>query len=192
MSEIFISADVEADGRIPGLSSMLSLGAVAFIVDNTGYRQLSVFEKNLVELRGAEPDPKVMEWWKGFPDAWARCRANAEHPEIVMPAFLNWIKNLSEPSSIIAYPAAFDFMFIHWYLFSFTGEMPFGQAALCIKSYAMGMLKSESWQNFEKRKILGKYLSSHPHDHTPLNDAIEQEQIFAALYYDNVLARSLF
>ena len=33
MNEVYVSTDVEADGRIPGRNSMLSLASVAFRAD---------------------------------------------------------------------------------------------------------------------------------------------------------------
>ncbi|NTW22379.1 exonuclease [Candidatus Falkowbacteria bacterium] len=189
MSEIFISADIEADGRVPGINSMISLGSVAFRVGASGYEQISTFEANLLELEGAVQDEEVMAWWQKFPDAWERCRLNAQPPEDVMRRYLAWIKSLPGPAGLVAYPGSFDFMFIYWYLYALTRQRPFTAAALCVKTYAMSMLKHPSWLKFERKLIPEKYLSAHPHDHTPLNDSIEQAQIFAALYYDNVIGR---
>ncbi len=189
-SEIFISADIEADGRVPGINSMLSLGSVALRVNESGYEEIATFEANLLELPGAVRDPEVMAWWQKFPEAWDRCRTGARPAADVMHDYLAWIKGLPDRAGLVAYPGAFDFMFIYWYLYALTGQRPFNASALCVKSYAMGMLGEASWLDFERKRIPEKYLSSHPHDHTPLNDSIEQGQIFAALYRDNVIGRT--
>ena len=44
MPEIYVSIDIESDGPVPGLNSMLSLGAVAF--DPVG-KVLSKFQRNM-------------------------------------------------------------------------------------------------------------------------------------------------
>jgi len=189
MSEIFISADIEADGKLVAVNSMLSLGSVAFTVDLAGYHQISTFEENLLELPGAIRDVDVMEWWKGFPDSWKRIRENAEDPAIVMKRYLTWIKSLNSKCALVADPAAYDFMWIYWYLLRFTGERPFGWSALCARTYAMCMLKEEGWVHFSKKSIPARFKSDHPHDHTPLNDSIQQGQEFAAMYRENVLLK---
>lgn len=187
MTEIFVSADIEADGSLVGVNSMLSLGSVAFRVGQHGYEQLSTFEANLLECPGAVRDEQVMQWWNGHPKAWQKIRENPQPPAEVMKRYLGWINALSGKVSLVAYPASYDFMFIYWYLLRFTGERPFGWAALCSKTYAMAALKKESWSDFSKDDIPARFRSSHPHDHTPLNDAIEQGQEFAAMYRYNVL-----
>lgn len=186
-SEIFISVDVEADGRIPGLNSMLSLGSVAFRIGESGYEQVSTFETNLLEMVGAIRNHEVMEWWEKFPEAWEKCRTNPVHPDLAMGRYLDWLKSLGSPLPLafVGYPASYDFMFVYWYLENFTGERPFGHSALCIRTYAMAVLKHRAWINFERKKIPVEFQSNHPHDHTPLNDAIEQAQMFAALYQEN-------
>lgn len=42
------SVDIEADGPIPGMYSMLSMGAAAFQMDDStqGWRQLGAFKRN--------------------------------------------------------------------------------------------------------------------------------------------------
>jgi hypothetical protein len=81
MAEVYVSADVEADGPIPGPHSMLSFTSAAFRADKT---LIATFEANLTLLPGATGDPKTMEWWHGQPEAWAACRSNPRDPVAVM------------------------------------------------------------------------------------------------------------
>jgi hypothetical protein len=55
--EIFISTDIEADGKIPGANSMLSFGSVALGPDKT---ILGTFTRNLTLLPEAKPDKDTM------------------------------------------------------------------------------------------------------------------------------------
>jgi len=77
MKEIYISADIEADGPMPGPHSMLSIGAAAYTADKV---LVSTFSANLETLPGAQPHPKTAEWWATQPDAWAACRKDLQPP----------------------------------------------------------------------------------------------------------------
>ena len=140
MAEIYVSTDVEADGPIPGPHSMLSFASAAFRADKT---LVETFEANLSTLPDATGDPKTMEWWKGQPDAWAACRLDPREPAEVMPKYVDWLKSLPGKPVFVGYPAAYDFMFVYWYLIRFAGESPFSHSALDIKTYAMALLGSE-------------------------------------------------
>ncbi|MBI4204679.1 MAG: exonuclease, partial [Betaproteobacteria bacterium] len=113
MTEIFVSTDIEADGPIPGPHSMLSFASAAYRGDKT---LIGTFEANLTTLPGAQGHPKTMEWWSTQPKAWTACRVNPRDPAVVMPEYLVWLKALPGKPVFVAYPAAFDFMFVHWYL----------------------------------------------------------------------------
>jgi len=175
MTEIYVSTDIEADGPIPGPFSMLSFGSAAYLADKT---LVSTFEANLETLPGATTDPKTMLWWKTQPKGWEACHQNLIAPEIAMKEYVVWIKNLPGKPVFVAYPAGFDFTFIHWYLTKFTGENPFSHSALDIKTYAMAMLKSE-YRETTKRKMPPHWFDQKlKHSHVALEDAIEQGELF--------------
>jgi hypothetical protein len=75
-----------------------------------------------------------MEWWRSQPEAWAACRKNPEPPEAVMPCYVAWLKSLPNRPVFVGYPAAFDFMFVYWYLIRFAGVSLFSHSALDIKT----------------------------------------------------------
>jgi hypothetical protein len=174
MGEIYVSTDVETDGPIPGPHSMLSFASAAYQSDKT---LLTTFAANLETLPGASGDPRTMEWWSSQPEAWAACRQNARPPEAAMRAYLAWLKGLPGRVVFVAYPAAFDFMFVAWYLVRFTGENPFSHAALDIKSYAMAVLKTP-FRATVKRMMPRRWFDPLPHRHIALDDAIEQGALF--------------
>ena len=127
MTEIYVSTDVEADGPIPGPHSMLSFASAAYRADKT---LVGTFEANLFLLPGAQGDPRTMAWWEGQPEAWASCRENVREPAVVMPEYVAWLNALPGKPVFVAYPAAYDFMFVYWYLMRFAGESPFSHSAL--------------------------------------------------------------
>jgi hypothetical protein len=57
MSEIYVSTDVETDGPIPGLHSMLSFGSAAYRSDKA---LVSTFTATLKTFPAAQPCPKTM------------------------------------------------------------------------------------------------------------------------------------
>src|SRR4051812_22057087 len=91
MSEIYVSTDVETDGPIPGVNSMLSFGSAAYTADK---KLVSTFSANLKTLPGASGDPRTMEWWKSQPDAWELARRDVQDPADAMHAYIAWIQQL--------------------------------------------------------------------------------------------------
>ncbi|HEX7115872.1 MAG TPA: 3'-5' exoribonuclease [Steroidobacter sp.] len=174
MNEIYISTDVETDGPIPGPHSMLSIGSAAY---TAGKVLVSTFSANLETLPAAQAHPKTAEWWATQPQAWAACRKDPESPEQAMRRYVAWIKSLEGKPVFVAYPAAFDFMFVYWYLINFVGESPFGHSALDIKSFAMAVLKT-SYRESTKRNMPKHWFDELPHTHVALDDAIEQGALF--------------
>src|SRR5262245_11946081 len=181
MSEIYVSTDVETDGPIPGVNSMLSFGSAAYLPDKT---PISAFTANLETLPGAAADPKTMEWWETQPEAWKACREDLQPPETAMQNYLAWLKRLPGRPVFVGYPAAFDYMFVCWYLNRFTGENPFSHSALDIKTYAMAMLKKD-FRDTVKRNMPKNWFDDLPHTHKALDDAIEQGALFCNMLREN-------
>jgi DNA polymerase III alpha subunit (gram-positive type) len=172
--EIYVSTDVEADGPIPGMNSMLSFGSAAYLADKT---LIGTFTANLETLTDATMNPKTMEWWQGQPEAWKACRENLQTPAKAMKDYLAWLKQLPGTPVFVGYPAAYDFLFVYWYLIRFTGESPFSHSALDIKTLAMALLKSD-YRKATKKNMPSKWFDALPHSHLALDDAIEQGALF--------------
>jgi hypothetical protein len=180
-NEIYVSTDVETDGPIPGPHSMLSFASAAYLGDKT---LLSTFSANLETLPGAIAHPETMAWWKENAKAWDACRTNPERPDVAMPRYLTWVKGLPGKPVFVAYPAAFDFLFVYWYLVRFADESPFSHSALDIKTYAMAMLKT-GYRESIKRNMPKRWFDDLPHTHVALDDAIEQGALFCNMLREN-------
>ena len=180
--EIYVSTDVEADGPIPGVNSLLSFASAAYRTDKT---LIGTFAVNLETLPGATADPKTMAWWATQPEAWAACRQQVEKPEIALPRYLAWLKALPGRPVFVGYPVAYDFMFVYWYLIRFTGESPFSHSALDIKTYAMALLK-QPYRDSTKRHMPKRWFDPMPHTHHALDDAIEQGALFCNMLQENL------
>lgn len=173
MSEIYVSADIEADGPIPGPNSMLSLGSAAF----TDGKMIGSFSVNLETMEGATADPKTAEWWKSQPEAWAACRENMIAPKEAMERYHGWLKSIGKKLVFVSYPATYDFLFTYWYLIKFVGDSPFGFSGLDIKTYAMCLL-DKNFKDSTKRNMPSSWFGTSPHTHKAVDDAIEQGELF--------------
>jgi hypothetical protein len=176
MAEIYVSTDVETDGPIPGPHSMLSFGSAAFLADKT---MLGTFWANLELLPGAAGDLRTMDWW-GRPEnrsAWEAARRDPQDPAAAMKRYVEWLEGLPGKVVFVAYPAAFDFMFVYWYMIRFVGRSPFSHSALDMKTLAMALLGCP-YREAVKRNMPGRWFDDVPHTHVALDDAIEQGRLF--------------
>ena len=181
MSEVYVSTDVEADGPIPGPHSMLSFASAAYLADKT---LVSTFASNLEPLPGASGHPDTMSWWAKHPAAWEHSRRDQRAPADVMAAYVRWLDDLPGKPVFVGYPAAYDFLFVYWYLIRFAGRSPFGFSALDMKTMAM-MLLDTPFRDITKRDMPKRWFDDLPHSHVALDDAIEQGALFC-----NMLAES--
>lgn len=178
--EIYVSTDVEADGPIPGPHSMLSFGSAAYLADKT---LVSTFSANLETLPSATPHPETMAFWAKNQDAWSAARKDCQPPQKAMPDYVRWLKALPGKPVFVGYPAAYDFMFVYWYLIRFAGESPFSHSALDIKTFAMALMKT-NYKDATKRNMPKNWFDQLPHTHVALDDAIEQGALFCNMIRD--------
>lgn len=174
MQEIYVSTDVEADGPIPGPHSMLSFASAAFTPQG---QRVATFSANLELLDGAQGHPDTLLWWAGQPAAWTHARSDAQPPAQAMQAYAAWLAALPGKPVFVGYPAAYDFLFVYWYLMRFIGSSPFSHSALDIKTYAMAML-GLPYRQCSKRNMPKAWFTDAPHTHQALDDAIEQGELF--------------
>lgn len=180
--EIYVSTDMEADGPIPGPHSMLSLASVAYA---GGGREISHFSVNLEPLPGAAPDPRTMGWWQQFPEAWKACREDPQPVAQAMGDYLTWLEALPGKPVFVAWPASWDFMWVYWYLVRFTGQRPFTENAIDIRSYAMAMRK-RPFMKVGKNYLPKRWFDRQPHTHVALDDAREQGMLFCNMLAENL------
>jgi hypothetical protein len=159
--EIYVSTDIEADGPIPGVNSMLSFGSAAYLADKT---LVGTFSANLEPLDGAVADPATADWWKQHPEAWAECRRDCRPPKSAMESYHKWLTELPGRPVFVGYPAAYDFLFVYWYLMRFVGKSPFSHSALDIKTYAMALMGTP-YRDSTKRHMPREWFDKLPHTH---------------------------
>ena len=102
-----------------------------------------------------------------------------------MDRYLQWLQDFNARLVFVAYPVAFDFPFVYWYLKQFTGENPFGYSAIDIKTYDMAMLR-KPYRECGKTSMPSDWLDRLPHTHIALDDAIEQGALFCNMLQNNL------
>jgi hypothetical protein len=153
---------------------MLSFASAAFTSDK---QLVATFEANLETLNGASADLATRAWWEQHPAAFQATRVNPEPPESVMPRYVTWLEALPGLPVFVGYPAAYDFLFVYWYLMRFAGKSPFSHSALDIKTYAMALLGT-GYREISKRSLPKRWSDALPHTHRALDDALEQGALF--------------
>jgi hypothetical protein len=167
--EILVSVDIEADGPIPGVYSMLSLGATRVdLVGEDFYVELQPISTQYVPeaLAVSGLDREVL------------ARTGVE-PVEAMRRFKQWLGEL-DGRPVFASFSSWDWMFVFYYLVRYGDGSPFGHSALDMKSLYMGKYGTD-WRDTSKRAIartrpqLLEGLG--PHTHNALDDAREQAEL---------------
>ena len=178
--ELYISVDVEPDGHVPGLSSIVSLGAcTAALRDHEGdvqpldpdassqsfYAVLRPISERYVEkaLRATGFDRAALER-EGRP------------AEEALPQFCAWIDERAAEHDaqpvLAAYPLGFVWSFVQYYLHAFAGRSPFGQSAHYDMKSVYAALADSAVRDAIKRRMPSSLLG--PRDsktHHALDDA---------------------
>ena len=162
---IYVSVDVETSGDVPGLYSMISLGAVAIEKGNGpgDWLMTSEFYTEMSPLPGAEWK-KETERAHGITEQEARA---FNCPEAEMARFVHWLDNLSNHGEhkliFLSDNPIFDGGFVFYYLHRFCKRCPFGWSGLSLTSLFKG-LKADLRANMrDLRKVA--------HNHNALQDA---------------------
>jgi hypothetical protein len=185
--DIYFSADVETDGAIPGVYSMLALALVeagtfdgqTFAPADPGaeafYRELKPisdrFDPEALAVNGLDRQ---------------RLLGEGTDPTVAMTEAADWVRKRSAGRSpvLVAYPLSFDWMWLYWYFvrFSKTGS-PFNHSrCFDVKTaFAVKGRRTIAGANREElRHVLGGIIR--PHTHKAVDDAREQAEIFGRLF----------
>ena len=162
-----ISVDVESDGPVPGIYSMVCFGAVVVEpkLDRTFYGELAPISDN----------------WK--PEALAISGFNREehltfeNPSETMFLFKDWLKiNSTGRPVLVADNNGFDAAWINYYFHLFLGENPFGWSSRRIGDLFCGA-EHNLYYKWKQYRNNAKY----PHNHNPVSDSLSNAT--ALLYF---------
>lgn len=174
MADVYISVDIETAGPVPGLYSMLSLGACTVEDPATAF---------YAELRPITDDavPEALQV-TGFD--LATLVRTGDDPADAMRRFADWVAETTHAGRavFVGFNASFDWSFVNWYFHRYLGDNPFGIAPIDIKSFYMG-LSGVAWSETTSRRLPAQFQprSSEGARHNALVDARRQAEIFASL-----------
>jgi len=178
--ELYISADVEPDGHVPGTSSMVSLGACAAALrDDDGNVQALDPEADghsFYAVLRPITDSYVEKALRVTGFTREELERDGRPPEEALPEFAAWIDALAAEHDALpvlaAYPLGFVWHFTQYYLHEFAGRSPFGQSAHLDMKSAYAALTHSAVRDAIKRRMPSALLG--PKDsktHHALDDA---------------------
>lgn len=144
---------------------------------------------NMIYDLGAA-DRITLDWWQSTPElreAWAACTKDPRHPSEVMRDLRTWIDDLLKSytfGGFVFYPSLYDGALLSNYWMRYNGKTSVFSAGppntYDIRSYASGAL-GLPYRECNQKGALAAYwppADEFPHNHTGLDDAIEQAQLF--------------
>lgn len=165
---MWIVVDVESDGPIPVEFSMISFGAVVVNprMNQTFYGTVKPISENWIPEALAVSGHSREDCLK------------FERPEIVIPKFCEWLDKIKRVDGRLTFVSdnnGFDWQFINYYLYKYSGRNPFGFSSRRIGDIYSGLKNDLGAQS--KWKGLRKTA----HTHNPVDDAKGNAEALIAL-----------
>ena len=161
--------DVESDGPVPPLYSMVCFGAVFVDVKHEDLSQ--TFYGKTRPLIGAKCDLESLAI-SGFTHE-ERCRFDS--PEIVITEFARWVTDVNTGGQpvMLSDNIAYDWQWINYYMHYYLEANVFGYSGRRIGDLYCGLVKDmhAPW----------KHLRDTLHDHNPVNDCIGNAEVLLKL-----------
>jgi hypothetical protein len=188
-SDVYISADIEADGPVPGRYSMLALGmCVAGEQDTDGtFRPIQPESARFYrELR-----PISEEFEQEALDAIAPSGLDREHlkhegldPAQAMTEAARWVVDLAHGRRpvLVGWPMGYDWMFLQWYFHTYSEiGSPFGFSSALDMKTMVYVGTHRVLDLLGKEHLPAELVPDRPHTHHALDDAVEQAELFQRL-----------
>lgn len=183
--DLYISADVETDGPVPGRYSLLSFGLVV-VGRYDGRRfepQRSERESFYRELRPISTEFQDEALAVNGLDRDLLARQGTDPAEAMLEA-AEWVRTVSDGHRpvLVAYPVAFDWAFLYWYFEQYVpGGSPFGHSSCLDIRTLYQAVAGTVFDRSGKGTMPGFLQPTAPHTHNALDDAIEQGELFSNL-----------
>ena len=152
----YIVVDVEADGNLLGLNSMVCFGAV--LIDKEGKLDQTFYGKTAPISDYFDPEALAIS---GFS---REEHLKFDNPLEVMTNFKLWIEEHSKEKPILLSDNnGFDASWINWYFIKYLGENPFGWSSRRIGDMFAGFMNNSHYK-WKQHRIT-------KHTHNPVDDA---------------------
>ena len=186
--ELYICVDVEPDGHVPGLSSIVSLGACAAAVRDEagGVEALAAAESTFYAVLRPISDEYLDKALRVTGFERAELERDGRPPEETLPEFAAWVDEQAAAHDaqpvLAAYPLGFVWSFTQYYLHVFAGRSPFGQSAHYDMKTAYSVLAGGAVRDAIRRRMPSALLG--PRDsktHHALQDAVGHVDLLLGL-----------
>ena len=136
-NDIYFSVDIETDGPLPGINSLLSIGAV--VMDKDG-NELGHWYSNFDLIPNGVENPDTMLFWKKNQHYYNITRQSTVSPTDGMTNFVEWVESFKGTPIFVAFPAGFDFTWVWWYCNRYVGRSPFSFSCIDMKTMSWCLL----------------------------------------------------
>ncbi len=179
----YFCVDLEANGPVPGLYDMVSLGAVVVAPDQDGLLRIgaSIYLEIKPQAPRFDPDAAAIH---GLDQERLKREGLTRRDAALKLAA--WVKEHTVPGTeptFVGHNAPFDWSYVAWTYAAEELDNPFGYKALCTKALSAGVLNLH-WLDTNK-EILSKRLSLPDEDksqkHRADYDAAYQAEILIGL-----------
>lgn len=166
MKQIII-VDVESDGQVPGINSMVCFGAV--IVDKAGKFDKTFYGETAPISKIYNPEALAIS---GFS---RKEHEKFQDPSKTMLEFNEWLTSLGSGAKILySDNNQFDGMYMNYYCHTFLGNNPFGYSSHRIGNIFQGFFNDPYYKWKRHRKT--------SHTHNPVDDAKGNAEALYWLY----------
>jgi hypothetical protein len=185
-ADLYVSVDIEADGPIPGRYSMLALGmCVAGRFDGEHFEArdptAQTFYRELQPISD-QVDAPALAVARLDRDRLSR---EGVTPQQAMHDAAEWLTAVSgdDRPIVCAFPAAFDWSFVWWYMVTYGPSKPPLTFSSCLDMKTMFATSGRRvFSKSGKSSLPPELRSRRTHTHHALDDAIEQADTFARLF----------
>lgn len=173
IDEIFVSVDIETSGPVPGIYSLLSIGAC--LVSEPSQ---SIY----LELQpdGLKHDPEAVAV-TGL--NLAKLESEGLPPQTAMFKLDRWLTHVcpaDQKAVFVGLNAPFDWSFLNYYFHKYVGANPFGFTAIDMKAYYMGVTGCR-WVETKSSQMTARLNPKSSPNHNALDDARFQAELFALM-----------
>ena len=122
-----------------------------------------------------------MRWWAAHSHAWEAARANPQPPKAAITGFVAWAEGLRTSVGwpvMVAFPAAFDAMWVEWYCHRFAGASPFRRRCIDLRTVVM-VAMGAGYREGGKSSLPEHWRTgTGAHTHLAVDDAQAQGRLF--------------
>ncbi|RMK89513.1 3'-5' exonuclease [Pseudomonas aeruginosa] len=164
--ELYVSVDVETSGPVPGIYSLLSIGAC--VVSEPAQ---SIY----LELQpdGLQHDPEAVA-------VTGLDLAKLKNEGLAPQTAMQQVCSADQKVVFVGLNAPFDWSFINYYFHKYSGANPFGFTALDMKAYYMGVTGCR-WKETKSSQMTARFNPQSAPNHNALDDARFQGELFALM-----------